>query len=77
MKKGNRSLYLCVPNEVAEIITKKANKEDVSVSEYLRNIVNNAIVSETIHTVGINSIKNDKVTKVRKPVSYRKLATSR
>lgn len=77
MKKGNRSLYLCVPNEVAEIITKRANKEDVSVSEYLRNIVNNAIVSETIRTVGINSIKNDKVTKVRKPVSYRKLATSR
>lgn len=64
--------------EVGKIITDRAGKENLSISEYCRRLINSALVTNSdIATksaiVGFNCSNNDKVTKVTKPVTYKKV----
>jgi hypothetical protein len=62
---------------VLNAITNKVNKENTTVSEYMRTIINDALISDmdidtTAHIVGFNQSNNDKVTKINGPVAFKK-----
>ena len=64
--------------EVGEIITDRANKENLTIAEYCRRLINFALVNNSdiaakSSIVGFNCSNNDKVTKVTKPVTYKKV----
>ena len=67
-----------VDSDVLKLLEYQIEKKNVTMSEYVRNIVSKAVVkdldvSTTAKIVGFNRSNNDKVTKVSKPVAYRRL----
>ena len=67
-----------VDSDVLKLLEYQIEINNVTMSEYIRNIISKAVVkdldiSTTANIVGFNRSNNDKVTKVRKPISYRKL----
>ena len=64
--------------EVGDIITDRASKENLTIAEYCRRLINfalttNSDVATKSSIVGFNRSDNDKVTKVTKPVTYKKV----
>ena len=64
--------------EVGEIITDRASKENLTIAEYCRRLINfaltaNSDIATKSSIVGFNCSDNDKVTKVTKPVTYKKV----
>ena len=63
---------------VLKALKEKTEKENTTISEYVRDIISKTVmkdldVATTAHIVGFNRSNNDKVTKVSKPVAYRRL----
>jgi uncharacterized protein with FMN-binding domain len=64
--------------DILKMLEYQLEKKNMTVSEYVRDAVRKAVmqdvdVATTATLVDFNRSNNDKVTKVRKPVSYKKL----
>ena len=76
--KNTRHLHIRFRNDIADIISERATKQNISMSEYCRNIINQALVKGSdldtkVNIVGFNHSNNDKVTKINGPATFRKV----
>ena len=75
---SSRHLHIRFRNDVIGIIKDRAKKQNVTISEYCRDLVQSALIKDSdmttsIHIVGFNHSDNDKVIKATKPATYRKV----
>lgn len=64
-------------NDTIDIIRDLADKENLTVTEYCRNIINKALITNsdiatTARLVGFDRSNNDKVTKAGKSATFRR-----